>query len=113
MHTLNEQHEHEHEHEAVRREVEIAAPPEEVWEALVTEEGRERWLEDDPEREILIEPSGHPGRLVWWWWHEDAPPRRVELVVVAVPGGTRVTVVESAPHFPLPHLAASFATALV
>jgi N-methylhydantoinase B len=35
---------------SVRREVEIEASPEEVWEALATEEGRDRWLEEDPER---------------------------------------------------------------
>ncbi len=33
----------------VSREVEVEATPEEVWEALVTEEGRERWL-DEPDR---------------------------------------------------------------
>ncbi len=38
---------------AVRREIEVDASPEEVWEALVTEEGRERWL-DEPERDIPV-----------------------------------------------------------
>ena len=36
----------------VRREVEIDATPEEVWESLASEDGRERWLEDDPDRRI-------------------------------------------------------------
>src|SRR5689334_6636470 len=40
---------------SVRREVEIEASPEEVWDALATEEGRERWLEEDPDREIHVE----------------------------------------------------------
>jgi uncharacterized protein YndB with AHSA1/START domain len=35
----------ESERESVTREVVIDAEPHEVWEALVTEEGRERWLE--------------------------------------------------------------------
>ena len=51
-----------------RREIEIEATPEEVWEALATEEGRERWLEDEPEREIHVETADAPHRLVWWWW---------------------------------------------
>jgi len=92
----------------VHQEIEIEAPPEEVWEALATEEGREGWLEPDPSREIIVERADHPGRLVWWWWHDDEPPRRVELVVVAIPAGSRVIVTESEPHFPLAALAAAF-----
>jgi len=38
----------------VTREVDVDASPEEVWEALATEEGRERWLQE-PEREISVE----------------------------------------------------------
>jgi uncharacterized protein YndB with AHSA1/START domain len=92
-----------------RREIEIEATPEEVWEALATEEGREAWLEDEPERELLIETAEEPHRLVWWWWTEDAPATRVEVLVVAAPAGARVVVVESAPSFPLPALQARFA----
>jgi len=95
-----------------RREIEIEATPEEVWEALATEEGRESWLEDEPEREIHVEAADPPHRLVWWWWTEDAPATRVELLVVAAPAGARVVVVESAPSFPLPALQARFAPTL-
>lgn len=94
---------------SVRREVEIEATPEEVWESLATDEGRERWLEDDPEREIRVESADEPSRLVWWWWTGDEPATRVELFVVAAPAGTRVVVIESAPAFPLVALASSFA----
>jgi uncharacterized protein YndB with AHSA1/START domain len=94
-----------------RREIEIEATPEEVWEVLATEEGREEWLEDGPEREIHVETSEEPHRLVWWWWTEDAPATRVEVLVVAAPAGSRVVVVESEPSFPLPALAARFALA--
>jgi uncharacterized protein YndB with AHSA1/START domain len=95
-----------------RREIEIEATPEEVWDALATEEGREAWLEDAPEREILVETAEEPHRLVWWWWTEDAPATRVEVLVVAAPAGARVVVVESSePSFPLPALAARFALA--
>jgi uncharacterized protein YndB with AHSA1/START domain len=92
----------------VRREVDIEASPEEVWEALVTEEGRERWLAE-PERDVHIEVLDAPHRLVWWWAGEDEPATRVEFLVVAAPSGTRVVVTESEPAFPLATLAASFA----
>ncbi len=95
----------------VRREVEIEATPQEVWRALATEEGRDRWLEPDPQRELHVELEDEPERIVWWWWREDEAPRRVELVLVPVPAGTRVIVVESAPRFPLAQLAASFSGA--
>jgi uncharacterized protein YndB with AHSA1/START domain len=91
--------------------VEIAASPDEVWESLATEEGRSRWLEDDPEREMLVEVAQEPDRLVWWWWREDEAPRRVEFTVVAVPEGARVIVVESAPEFPMAQFTMSFAFA--
>src|SRR4051794_41778567 len=88
---------------SVRREVEIEASPEEVWEALATEEGRERWLEEDPEREIHVEIADQPSRMVWWWWRGDEPATRVELLVVAAPARARVGGVESRPR--APHLA--------
>lgn len=97
---------------SVRREVEIEATPEEVWEALATEEGRERWL-DEPDRQVHVEVVDAPSRLVWWWWEGDEPPTRVELLVVAAPAGARVLVVESVPSFPLAALAASFAAVAV
>jgi uncharacterized protein YndB with AHSA1/START domain len=96
----------------VRREVEIEASPQEVWEALATEAGRDRWLEDDPEREVHVEVVDEPSRLVWWWWRGDEPATRVELLVVAAPAGARVVVVESQPAFPLVALASAFALAV-
>jgi uncharacterized protein YndB with AHSA1/START domain len=93
---------------AAHREIEVEATPEEVWEALTTDEGRERWLEDDPEREIHVEVADEPSRLVWWWWSGDEPATRVEFLVVAAPRGTRVVVTESVPSFPVAAFAASF-----
>jgi uncharacterized protein YndB with AHSA1/START domain len=90
----------------VRREVEIDASPEEVYEALITEEGRERWLQE-PEREIHIESAEPPNRLVWWWAGEERPATRVAFQIVALPRGTRVVVTESSPTFPLVAMAAS------
>jgi uncharacterized protein YndB with AHSA1/START domain len=103
----------EDDREEVRREVEIEAPPEEVWESLATEEGREQWLEPAADREIFVEVADQPDRLVWWWWRsgDTEPPRRVEFLVVAAPAGSRVIVVETAPEFPMARLAASFALA--
>jgi uncharacterized protein YndB with AHSA1/START domain len=99
-------------HLVVKREVDVAADPEQVWEALATDEGRDRWLEPDPAREIRIESVEEPNRLVWWWWSDDAAPRRVEILVVAAPLGSRVIVSESAPSFPLELLARGLAPML-
>jgi DNA-binding transcriptional ArsR family regulator len=48
---------------AARTEVEIEASPEQVWEALVTEQGRETWLQE-PDREVHVEVVQAPSRLV-------------------------------------------------
>jgi uncharacterized protein YndB with AHSA1/START domain len=95
---------------AVRREIEVDAPPEEVWEALATEEGRERWL-DEPERDIHVELLDAPHRLVWWWAGVEEPATRVEFLIVAGTESqtpTRVIVIESEPSFPLAMLAEGF-----
>jgi uncharacterized protein YndB with AHSA1/START domain len=92
---------------AIRREVDVDASPEEVWEALATEEGRERWL-DEPTREIHVEVQEAPHRLVWRWARQDEPATRVEFQIVAIPAGSHVVVTESAPRFPIATLAASF-----
>jgi uncharacterized protein YndB with AHSA1/START domain len=93
---------------SVSREIDVDAQPEQVWEALATEEGRECWL-DEPGRDIHIEALDFPHRLVWWWAGPEVPATRVEFLLVAAPAGTRVIVTESAPSFPLAMLAASFA----
>ena len=94
----------------VRRVLDVEASPEEVFEALVTEEGRERWL-GEPDREIHVEEVDPPHRLVWWWATEEEPFTRVDFEIVALPGAgrTRVTVIEAAPQLPLAQMAASFA----
>jgi uncharacterized protein YndB with AHSA1/START domain len=90
------------------REVEIEAPPEDVWEALATEEGRERWLGEAP-AEVEIETYEPHHHLVWWWREGGAEPSRVEFRIVAVPAGSRVLVTETAPRVPIASLAASLA----
>jgi uncharacterized protein YndB with AHSA1/START domain len=93
---------------SVSREVEVEATPEDVWDALASEEGRERWL-DEPDRQVVVEHAEEPHRLVWSWSHEGEQPTRVEFLIVAAPTGARVIVTESAPFLPLAMLAASFA----
>lgn len=97
----------------VRREIEVQASPEEVWEALATDEGRERWLEE-PEREIHVQVQDAPHRLVWWWAGPEQPATRVEFLIVAPTASTptRVVVIESAPRFPVALLAASLRAVL-
>jgi uncharacterized protein YndB with AHSA1/START domain len=106
------------EEQAARREIEVDASPDEVWEALTTDAGRERWLEGEPEREIHVETADEPSRLVWWWWHGDEPATRVEFVVSPIPAGTRVVVTETVPRaaptarFPLAPFAGALARVL-
>ncbi len=87
-----------------RSEIEIEATPEEVWEALATEEGRERWLGEEAHA-VDVEVVEEPRRLVWWWNADEHARTRVELEIVRSPGGARVIVVESEPSFPLSLLA--------
>jgi uncharacterized protein YndB with AHSA1/START domain len=95
---------------SVTREITIDAPVEDVWEAVSTDEGRERWLEQDPERELVVEESVAPEHITWWWWRDDEPARRVDVDIAAVPAGTRVTVTETEPMiFPLAQLASTAA----
>ncbi len=94
----------------VRREIDVEATPEEVWEALVDEERRADWLRE-PDRAIEVEEAEAPSRLVWWWSDGDDPPTRVEFSIVAVPDGARVVVTETVPMFPLFPLAALAAAA--
>lgn len=86
----------------MQRSIEIEASPEEVWEAIATEEGREAWLDDD--RPVHVESVEEPSRLVWWW-AEDERWTRVEVTLEPLVSTTRVVVRESAPAFPLTALA--------
>jgi uncharacterized protein YndB with AHSA1/START domain len=95
--------------QVVEREIEIEAVPGEVWEAISTEEGRERWLDDD--RPVHVEVVEEPSRLVWWWAGEEQWTR-VEVTLVPLVSATRVVVRESAPAFPLTALARCCARAV-
>ena len=77
----------------VARDITIQGDPDEVWEALTDPELMAEWL--GSEREAVLEEAERAERLVFWWWEEDEPGSRVELRLVAVPEGTRVTVTEA------------------
>jgi uncharacterized protein YndB with AHSA1/START domain len=72
----------------------INADPDQVWEAIVDEDARRAWLDDD--RPIDIETVEEGRRLVWWWGGEDGYSR-VEVELVPAVSGTRVTVTETFP----------------
>ncbi|MFL5846477.1 MAG: hypothetical protein ACJ762_17465 [Solirubrobacteraceae bacterium] len=90
----------------MERTIDIEASPEDVWEAISTDEGREAWLDDD--REVHVEAVEEPARLVWWW-AGDAEWTRVEITLVPLVSATRVIVRESAPSFPMTALARAWA----
>ena len=77
----------------VARDITIQGDPDEVWEALTDPELMAEWL--GSEREAVLEEAERAERLVFWWWEEDEPGSRVELRLVAVPHGTRVTITEA------------------
>jgi uncharacterized protein YndB with AHSA1/START domain len=97
----------------VERSILLDAPPERVWEALTDPAALREWLapevelepreggelrcryEDGEERRGEVELVEEAERLAFSWWREDCGPSRVELVLDAVGGGTRLTVVES------------------
>ena len=86
-------------HKTVRRDVTVSAPIEAVWEAVATEGGRQRWLEPDPDRRLVVDRLLEPNHVSWWRWQESGtePARRVDVELDEAPGGTRITVTESQP----------------
>ena len=102
--------------ERVTRSVELDATPSAVWDALTEAALLGEWLADEVEIEAApggeivcryadgeerrgeVELVEEAERLAWSWWREDGDgPSRVELVLDAVAGGTRLTVIETAP----------------
>jgi uncharacterized protein YndB with AHSA1/START domain len=100
--------------EEVTRQVDVEVPAERVWEALTTNEGREQWLEDDPNRVIVVEREEPCQRISWWWFSDTEPARYVDIRVVGIPDGTRVVVTETQPaSFPLTAMATACMPTLV
>lgn len=100
------------EEDSITREVTVDAPLEDVWEAVSTDEGRNRWLEEDADRVLVVETTQAPTHISWWWWRESdgEPARHVDVQIAPAPDGTRVEITETLPAI-LPvasALAASF-----
>ena len=96
----------------VERETLVEASPEEVWEALTDEDRLEEWMapevELDPteggeiavrdgedERAGTVEIVEEQERFAFTWSRPGEGESFVEFTVEALPGGTRVTVVET------------------
>jgi uncharacterized protein YndB with AHSA1/START domain len=107
----------------IHRELELAATPADVWEALTDSAWLESWLADV----VLLElwPGGEArftigedvrtgwveevtppalsqsdpgtGRLAFWWAQDGEPASRVELELRPTADGTRLRVVETRP----------------
>jgi uncharacterized protein YndB with AHSA1/START domain len=100
----------------VARSVLLEAAPERVWEAITDERALSEWLapevelepheggevvcryEGGEERRGEVELVEEAERLAFHWRRQEAGPSRVEFVVNAVAGGTRLTVVETRPR---------------
>jgi uncharacterized protein YndB with AHSA1/START domain len=106
----------------VQRELELDAPPERVWQALIDPAWLSAWLADevalepwpggearfrfgDGLRDGWIEEVTSPeesrdgsGRLTFWWTPHGEPVSRVELELLPTAGGgSRVRVAETRP----------------
>jgi uncharacterized protein YndB with AHSA1/START domain len=96
----------------VERETMVEASPEEVWEALTDEDRLEEWMapdvELDPteggeiavrdgedERAGIVETMEEPERFAFTWSRPGEGESFVEFTIEALPGGSRVTVVET------------------
>jgi uncharacterized protein YndB with AHSA1/START domain len=99
----------------VERETVVDATPEEVWEALTDEDRLEEWLapevELDPveggeisvgdgedQRTGTVETVEEGERFAFTWSRPGEGESFVEFTIEALPGGSRVTVVETPTH---------------
>jgi uncharacterized protein YndB with AHSA1/START domain len=96
----------------VERETLVEASPEEVWEALTDEDRLEEWLapeveldpveggeiavrDGDDQRTGRVETVEERERFAFTWSRPGEGESFVEFSIAALPGGTRVTVVET------------------
>ena len=96
----------------VERETLVEASPDEVWEALTDEDRLEEWLgpdveldpteggeiavrDGDDERTGTVETVEELERLTFTWTRPGEGESFVEFTIEALPGGSRVTVVET------------------
>lgn len=103
---------HDEETPWVERETLVEATPEEVWESLTDEDRLEEWLapdvELDPteggeiavrdgegERSGMVQTLEENERFAFTWSRPGEGESFVEFTIEALPGGSRVTVVET------------------
>ncbi len=96
----------------VERETLVEATPEEVWEALTDEDRLAEWLapeveldpveggeitvrDGDDERAGTVESIEEQERFAFTWSRPGEDESFVEFTIEALPGGSRVTVVET------------------
>jgi uncharacterized protein YndB with AHSA1/START domain len=96
----------------VERETLVEASPEEVWEALTDEDRLQEWLapeveldpveggeiavrDGDDHRTGVVETMEEGERFAFTWSRPGEGESFVEFRIEALPGGTRVTVVET------------------
>src|ERR671930_1130215 len=96
----------------VERDTMVEASPEEVWEALTDEDRLEEWLapeveldpveggeiavrDGDEERSGTVETLEENERFAFTWSRPGEGESFVEFTIEALPGGSRVTVVET------------------
>jgi uncharacterized protein YndB with AHSA1/START domain len=96
----------------VERDTLVEASPEEVWEALTDEDRLEEWLapdvelepteggeiavrDGDDERSGTVETVEEGERFAFTWSRPGEGESFVEFTIEALPGGSRVTVVET------------------
>jgi uncharacterized protein YndB with AHSA1/START domain len=99
----------------VERETLVEASPEEVWEALTDEDRLEEWLapeveldpyeggeiavrDGDDQRSGTVETVEENERFAFTWSRPGEGESFVEFTIEALPGGSRVTVVETPTH---------------
>jgi uncharacterized protein YndB with AHSA1/START domain len=96
----------------VERETLVEASPDEVWEALTDEDRLEEWLapdveldpveggeiivrDGDDQRNGTVETLEENERFAFTWSRPGEGESFVEFTIQALPGGSRVTVVET------------------
>jgi uncharacterized protein YndB with AHSA1/START domain len=81
----------------VERETLVEASPEEVWEALTEEDRLEEWLAPEVELDPVEggEMIEEQQRFAFTWSRPAEGESFVEFTIEALPGGTRVTVIET------------------
>jgi uncharacterized protein YndB with AHSA1/START domain len=99
----------------VERETLVEASPDEVWEALTDEDRLEEWLapdveldpyeggeiavrDGDDQRNGTVETFEENERFAFTWSRPGEGESFVEFTIEALPGGSRVTVVETPTH---------------